>query len=285
MDRFRSGTTLSSSMASTVPRPLQSGHIPRGELKEKSVGSSSGKAKPQQDRASLMRRSSRSITWTMICRAPRASAVSTESVRRFRKEASVLTTSRSTTASMLCFLCLDRLWTLESSCTTPSMRTRWNPSLRSASSLSLCSPFRFSTMGASTSIRVEGGHGEDLLNHALGVAPAHLLPAPVAVLGSDARIENPEVVVDLGNRPHRGTGVRARGLLFDGDGRGKPADRFVSGFLHLADELPRVGGQGLHVPSLSLGKDGVDGEAGLPGPGHAGEDDELLLGQTQRRCS
>ena len=39
MVRFLSGTILSTSMDSMEPRPWQSGHIPRGELNEKSGGS------------------------------------------------------------------------------------------------------------------------------------------------------------------------------------------------------------------------------------------------------
>ena len=43
----------------------------------------------------------------------------------------------------------------------------------------------------------------------------------------------------------------------------KPDVDFIDGLVHLAEELPRVRGQGFDVPSLPLGEDRVEGKAGL----------------------
>src|SRR6476620_8730265 len=51
------------------------------------------------------------------------------------------------------------------------------------------------------------------------------------------------------------------------------------GLVHLPEELPGVRGQRLDVAPLALGEDGVEGQAGLPRPGQAGEHDEAVAGQ------
>src|SRR5665254_8862 len=48
-----------------------------------------------------------------------------------------------------------------------------------------------------------------------------------------------------------------------------------------AEELARVGGQGLDVAALALGVDGVEGERGFAGPGQAGDGDEAVARQPQ----
>src|SRR5207247_2933129 len=44
--------------------------------------------------------------------------------------------------------------------------------------------------------------------------------------------------------------------------------------LHLLQELPGVGGEALHVASLALGVEGVEGEAALAGAGGTGDHDQ-----------
>src|SRR5439155_6341105 len=71
------------------------------------------------------------------------------------------------------------------------------------------------------------------------------------------------------------------GLLLDGDGRGEAADDVVVRLLHLAEELPGVGGEGLDVPPLALGIKSIEGERALAGARNAGEDHQPLLGNLQ----
>ena len=80
---------------------------------------------------------------------------------------------------------------------------------------------------------------------------------------ADAREQQAQVVVDLGDRADGGARVLGGGLLLDGDGRRQPVDVVDVGLLHHLQELARVGRQALDVAALALGIDGVEGERGL----------------------
>ena len=108
------------------------------------------------------------------------------------------------------------------------------------------------------------------------------LTADRAVRTTRAGVQQAEVVVDLGDGADRRAWIAAGRLLVDRDRRGEPLDEVDVGLVHLAEELAGIGRQGLHVASLALGKDGVEGERGLPRSGQAGEDDEGVAGQVQR---
>ena len=73
--------------------------------------------------------------------------------------------------------------------------------------------------------------------------------------------QQPQVVVHLGDRADGGPRVAARGLLVDGDGGRQAVDEVDVGLVHLAEELPGVGGQRLDVPPLALGEDRVERQA------------------------
>ena len=105
-------------------------------------------------------------------------------------------------------------------------------------------------------------------------------PAAVrAVRDADARVQQPEVVVDLGDRADRGARVARRRLLIDRD-RGRQAlDEVDVGLVHLAEELPRVRRQRLDVAALTFGVDRVERERRLARTRQAGEHDELVAGQ------
>ena len=81
---------------------------------------------------------------------------------------------------------------------------------------------------------------------------------------ADPRVEQAQVVVDLGDGAHGGAGVLTRPLLVDTDRRAQPLDRLDIGLLHLAEELARVGGERLNVAPLSLSEDRIKGERTLP---------------------
>src|SRR5262249_4453992 len=121
------------------------------------------------------------------------------------------------------------------------------------------------------------GERAELARDLLGALAAHRSLAAVAVLDSDARVEDAQVVGDLGDRADRRARVRARRLLLDRDRRREAADRVVARLLHLAEELARVGRERLDVAALALGVERVEGERGLARARDARQHDELLL--------
>ena len=101
-------------------------------------------------------------------------------------------------------------------------------------------------------------------------------PADRAVRTAHARVEQPQVVVDLRHRADGGARVARRRLLVDGDGRREAVDRVDVGLLHHLEELARVRGERLDVAALPLRVDRVEGEARLPGAGEPGDRDQLV---------
>src|ERR1043166_219729 len=73
------------------------------------------------------------------------------------------------------------------------------------------------------------------------------------VAGPEPREQEPQVVVDLGDRGHGRARVRAGAPLLDRDRGREPLDRVHVGLLHLPEELPGVRRERLHVAALSLG--------------------------------
>ena len=122
------------------------------------------------------------------------------------------------------------------------------------------------------------GQGHDLVDDLIHRLLADFFAALGAVGGPHPGPEKAEVVVNLRHRPHGGPGVFAGGFLVDGDGGGEAVDVVHVGLFHLAQEHPGVGGQGLHIPPLALGIDGVEGQGGFPRAGQAGDDHQLVPG-------
>ena len=90
------------------------------------------------------------------------------------------------------------------------------------------------------------------------------LPAALwTVRNADSGIEQTKIVIDLRHRPHRGTGIAVGGLLIDGNGGRETFNAFHIRLLHLAQELPRIGRQRFHIPSLPLGIDCIKSKGGL----------------------
>ncbi len=104
--------------------------------------------------------------------------------------------------------------------------------------------------------------------------PGDRLPAVEAVRLADARPEQPQVVVDLGDGADRRARVARGRLLVDRDRRAQPLDRVDVRLVHLPEELPRVGRERLDVAALTLRVDRVEGEARLARAGEPGHDDE-----------
>ena len=107
---------------------------------------------------------------------------------------------------------------------------------------------------------------EDVLGHVVDVVALHLAARYGREGAADAGEEQFEVVVDLGGGADRRTRIARVDLLFDGDGRRDPRDEVDVGLVDLAQKLPGVGRQALHVAALPLGEDRVEGQGRLPEP-------------------
>ncbi len=118
---------------------------------------------------------------------------------------------------------------------------------------------------------------DDLLRRLLG----DRLTADRTVRLPDPRVEQAEVVVDLGDRADRRPRVARGRLLVDRHRRTQSLDEVDVWFVHLTEELPRIGRQGLHVSPLALGEDRVEREAGLARAGEPGEDDQSVPGKLE----
>ena len=112
--------------------------------------------------------------------------------------------------------------------------------------------------------------------HLVGALRGDRLAAARAVRLSEAREEDPQVVVDLAHRADRRARVGDGRALLDGDRRREAAHRLDGGALHLLEELPRPRREALDVAPLALGVERVEGEAALAGPRGAGDHHEPL---------
>ena len=120
------------------------------------------------------------------------------------------------------------------------------------------------------------GEREDLLDDRVDRLARDRPSTHRAVRPPDARVEEAQVVVDLGDGADSRARIARRRLLVDRDRRRKSVDRVDVRLLHHLEELPRVGRQRLDVAPLSLGVDRVEGEARLAGPGEAGDADQRV---------
>ncbi len=278
-----SGTTSSGSTSMRVPSPLQTGQAPNGELKENERGSSSSVSMVcslghaifslnfSSRAGSFAGRSTKSKT----TRPPaRFSAVSTESVRRRFELA--LTASRSTTTSMVCFFCLSSLGGSSS-----GVGRAVHPGPREALGLQLFEEFDVLALAPADDRREHLElaallEGQDAVDDLLRRLPLDRGATRGAVGSTRARVEQPEVVVDLGDGADRGARVLRGRLLVDRDRGREPLDEVDVGLVHLSEELPCVGRQRLDVAALPLGEDRVERQGRLSGAREPGEDDQRV---------
>src|SRR2546426_11497152 len=87
-----------------------------------------------------------------------------------------------------------------------------------------------------------------------------------------SRVQQPQIVVDLGYRADGGARVMARRLLLDGDGRRQALDQVDVGLFHQLQELARVRRQRLDVAPLPFRVQRVEGERALARTREAGDD-------------
>ena len=82
--------------------------------------------------------------------------------------------------------------------------------------------------------------------------------------------------MDLRHGADGGAGIAAGGFLVDGDGGGQSLDRVHVRFFHLAQELPRIGGQAFDVPPLTLRVNRIKGEGAFAGAAEPGEHHQFI---------
>ena len=85
------------------------------------------------------------------------------------------------------------------------------------------------------------GLGQDVVDDLLRCLPGDRQAADQAVRLPDPRPEQAQVVIDLGDRAHRGPRVRRGGLLVDRHGRRQADDGVDVGLVELSQKLPGVG--------------------------------------------
>jgi hypothetical protein len=102
-----------------------------------------------------------------------------------------------------------------------------------------------------------------------------------AVRVADARVEQAQVVVDLGDRADGRPRVVRRRLLLDRDRRRQTLDQVDVGLLHQLQELARVGRQRLDVAALAFRVERVEGERALARPRQPGHDDEPVAREVE----
>ena len=123
------------------------------------------------------------------------------------------------------------------------------------------------------------GQLEHAVDDLLGRLARDHAAAVRAVRDADPRVQQAQVVVDLGDRADGRPRVAARRLLVDRD-RGRQAlDEVDVGLVHLPEELARVAAQALDVAALALGVDRVEREAALAAARQSGDDDEPVARQ------
>ena len=125
----------------------------------------------------------------------------------------------------------------------------------------------------------------DLVDDLLGRLAGDRLAAVVAVRLADARPQQAQVVVDLGDRADRRPRVARRRLLVDRDRRRQALDRVDVRLVHLAEELARVGAQRLDVAALALGVDRVERERRLARARQAGDDHQRVAREARAMTS
>ena len=117
---------------------------------------------------------------------------------------------------------------------------------------------------------------QDLINHLVDRLRPNRAVALRAVGLTGPAKQQPQVVLNLGDRANRGTRVVAGGFLIDRNGGGEPLDRIHIRLVDLAEELPRIRRQTLHVAALTFRKDRVERQRALAAATHAGEHHQLV---------
>ena len=123
-----------------------------------------------------------------------------------------------------------------------------------------------------------GSQGENRVRHFVNRILLHLAPAVRAIGPSDARKQQPQIVINLGRRGHCRPRIPRRILLPDCHCRGNPVDRVRVRLLYAFQELPRICRERLYIPPLPLRINRVEGKRGFPRSRYAGYHRQRIVG-------
>ena len=94
--------------------------------------------------------------------------------------------------------------------------------------------------------------GHDRIYHLVNSLFLNLSSAFRTVRDSDSGVQQTKVVVNLRDSSYCGTWIAVGGFLVNGNRRRKSLYALHIRFLHLPEELPRIGRQRFHIASLSF---------------------------------
>ena len=91
--------------------------------------------------------------------------------------------------------------------------------------------------------------------------------------------QQPQVIVNFGDRGHRAARIRLPGTLIDRYRRLQALDQIDIGPLHLVQKLPRVDRKAFDVLPLPFGENRIEGQRAFARAAGAGNDDQLVARQ------
>ena len=106
-------------------------------------------------------------------------------------------------------------------------------------------------------------------------------PAAAAACFAQAGVEQPQIIVDLGDSGHRAARVVRAGPLIDRDRRLQTFDQIDVGPFELMEELASVDREAFDILPLPFGIEGVEGQRTLAGAADTGEHHEPIAGQIE----
>ena len=119
-------------------------------------------------------------------------------------------------------------------------------------------------------------HGHNLIHHLINGLPVNLPAAPGAVGNTDSGVEKTHIIINLCHSSHCRSGIPVRGLLINGNSRGKSFYALHIRLLHLSQELPCIGRQRFHVAALSLRINRVKSQGRLSRAGKSCQNYQLI---------
>ena len=123
-----------------------------------------------------------------------------------------------------------------------------------------------------------GVKGHNLVYHLVHTLPCNFTTARRTVRNPNPCIQQAEIIIYFRYRSHCGTGIAVCGFLVYGDSRGQPFNFFYIRLFHLPQKLPCIGGERLHIASLSLCIYRIESKRAFAAAAHPRKDNQLISG-------